>query len=189
MTEVQHYHNHHQSLHCDGGCGITDDFTTSLLYFSLFSTALWDLVNSRPVHSLMTVPCKMVLARPDKWETCPYQCSLHLFTMVRRSSCGPIACLVLAQTSSLVTWSLYEMRSILQKHLISMACILLLSSAVRVHDSQAYRKIDVTRERIRYSSSGRGIENSHLCSPSLRRKRDATEEDYRKPSAVCVSMI
>ena len=30
-----------------------------------------------------------------------------------------------------------------------MACILLSSSAVRVHDSQAYRKMDVTRERIR----------------------------------------
>ena len=49
---------------------------------------------------------------------------------------------------SLVTWSLYEMCSILRKHLISMACILLWSSAVRVHDSQAYRKMDLTRERI-----------------------------------------
>ena len=29
-----------------------------------------------------------------------------------------------------------------------MACILLWSSAVRVHDSQAYRKMSVTRERI-----------------------------------------
>ena len=29
-----------------------------------------------------------------------------------------------------------------------LACILLWSSAVRVHDSQAYRKMDVTRERI-----------------------------------------
>ena len=29
-----------------------------------------------------------------------------------------------------------------------MACIVLWSSAVRVHDSQAYRKMDVTRERI-----------------------------------------
>ena len=29
-----------------------------------------------------------------------------------------------------------------------MACILLWSSAVRVHDSQAYRTMDVTRERI-----------------------------------------
>ena len=37
------------------GCcwGTTDDFTTSFLHFSLFSTALWDLANSRPVHSLM----------------------------------------------------------------------------------------------------------------------------------------
>ena len=29
-----------------------------------------------------------------------------------------------------------------------MACALLWTSAVRVHDSQAYRKMDVTRERI-----------------------------------------
>ena len=29
-----------------------------------------------------------------------------------------------------------------------MACILLWSSAVRVHDSQAYREMDVTRERV-----------------------------------------
>ena len=60
--------------------GTTDDFTTSFLHFSLSSTALWDLANSRPVHSLrlsshlffclpclfppFTVPCKMVLTRP-----------------------------------------------------------------------------------------------------------------------------
>ena len=59
--------------------------------FSLFSTALWDLANSWPVHSLMlsshlflclpcllppfTVPCKMVLARPDEQEMWPYHCS------------------------------------------------------------------------------------------------------------------
>ena len=29
------------------------------------------------------------------------------FTIVRRSSCGPIACWILERTSSLVTWSLY----------------------------------------------------------------------------------
>ena len=40
------------------------------------------------------------------------------------------------------------MRSILQYYLISMACILLWSSAVKGDDSQAYRKMDVTRERI-----------------------------------------
>ena len=52
--------------------------------------------------------------------------------MVRRSSCGPTDGWILAQTSSLVTWSLYEMRSTLQYHLISMADILLCNSAMRV---------------------------------------------------------
>ena len=67
---------------------------------------------SASLLSLITVPCKMALPRPDEWETCSYHCSLHLFTMVRRSSCHPIACLILAQTL-LVTWSLHEMYSLL----------------------------------------------------------------------------
>ena len=125
-----HHHRSHLSLNRKGRWGTTDDFPTSFLHFPLFSTALWDLANSRPVHSLMlsshlflcrpcllppfTVPCKMVLIRPDEWETCPYHYSLRLFTMNRRSSSGPIACWLLAWTSSLVTWSLYEMCSILR---------------------------------------------------------------------------
>ena len=59
---------------------------------------------------LFTLPCKMVLARPDERKTCPYHLSLQLYAMVRRSLCGPVACWILARTSSLVTWSLYEMR-------------------------------------------------------------------------------
>ena len=39
---------------------------------------------------------------------------LRLLTLVRRSSCGPIACWILARTSSLATWSLYEMCSVLR---------------------------------------------------------------------------
>ena len=125
-----YHHHYHQFLNCEGHWGTTDDFTTSFLHFCLFSAALWDLANSRPVHSLMlsshlflclpcllhpsTVPCKMILARPDERETWPYHCSLRLFTMVRRSSCGPITCWIVARTSSLVTWSLYEMCSILR---------------------------------------------------------------------------
>ena len=152
------------SLIREGRWGTTVDFATNFLHFSLFSTALWDLANSRHVHSVMlsshlflcrpcllspsTVPCKMILDRPDEQETCPYHFGLRLFTIVRRSSCGPIAWWILARTSSLVTWSLYEMRGILRWHLIPVACILLWSSAVRVHDSQAYRKMDVTREGI-----------------------------------------
>ena len=101
-----------------------------LLHFSLFSTAFWDLPKSRPVHSLMlsSLPLPLatlssspfhcalqdVLARPDEQETWPYHYSLRLFMIVRRSFCGPIACGILAKTSALVTWSLYEMCSILQ---------------------------------------------------------------------------
>ena len=108
LSCVHHHHHHHQSLSREGRWGSTDDFAISFLHFSLFSTALWDLPNSRPVHFLMlsshlflcppcllppfTVPCKMVLARPDERKTRPYHCSLRLFTIVRRSSCGPIAC-------------------------------------------------------------------------------------------------
>ena len=49
----RHHHYHHQSLNRDGRWGTTDHFATSFLHFSLFSTDLWDLPNSRPVHSLM----------------------------------------------------------------------------------------------------------------------------------------
>ena len=74
-----HHHHHHQSLNREGRWGTTDDFATSYLHFSLFSTALWDLANSRPVHSLML---------SDERETWPYHCSLRLFTMVRRLQCS-----------------------------------------------------------------------------------------------------
>ena len=33
--------------------GTTDNLATSFLHFPLFSTAIWDLANSRPVHSLI----------------------------------------------------------------------------------------------------------------------------------------
>ena len=126
---IHHYH-HHLSHNHEGRWGTTDGITTSFLHFSLFPTAIWDFANSRPVRSLFffslcrlspfTVPCKMFSVRPDERETWPYHCNLGQFTMVRRSSCSPMA----------------------------MACILLWSSAMRVHDSQAYRKMDVARERI-----------------------------------------
>ena len=81
FSKKSHYY-HNLSLNHEGHWSTTVDFTTNVLHFSLFSTALWDLANSRPVHSLMlsshlflclpcllspfTVPCKMVLARPDE---------------------------------------------------------------------------------------------------------------------------
>ena len=75
---LTHHHYHHQSLNRERRWGTTDGFATSFLHFPLFSTAHWDLPNSRPVHSLtlsshlflclpcllppFTVPYKMVLA-------------------------------------------------------------------------------------------------------------------------------
>ena len=47
------HHHHHLSLNREGCWGTTDYFTPSFLHFSLFSTARWDLANSRLVHSLM----------------------------------------------------------------------------------------------------------------------------------------
>ena len=108
---------------------ITDDFTISFLHFSLFSTALWGLVNSRPVHSLMLSShlffCLLCLLPPftARWfgpdlkngrQSIPLQFALVFFTNIRRSSCGPIVCWILAQTSSLVTWPLFEMHNILR---------------------------------------------------------------------------
>ena len=79
------------SLNCWNGWGTTGDFTTSFLHSSLFFTALRDLANSRLVYSLMvsphlflcppcllppfTVPCKMILSRPNERETRPYHFS------------------------------------------------------------------------------------------------------------------
>ena len=85
LPNTHHHHHHYHSLNREGRWGTTDDFATSFLHFSLFSTAVLDLPISRPVHYLMlsshfflclpcllplfTVPCKMVLARPDERET------------------------------------------------------------------------------------------------------------------------
>ena len=55
------------------------------------------------------------------------------------------------RSASLVTGSLYETCSILRQHHISLACILLWSSAVRVHDSQAQARLQyIQKAPIRY---------------------------------------
>ena len=123
-----HHHHHYLSLKHEGRWGTTDDFTTSFIHFSLVLHCPLGHGELQAVHSKMmsshlflclpclrlpfTVPCKMVLARPDELETCSYHCSLRRFTMVRRSSYGPIDCWILARTSSLVTRSLYKMSNI-----------------------------------------------------------------------------
>ena len=73
--------------------------------------------------------------------------SVCVFSLVR-SSCGLMAFPILAFTSSLVMWSLYEIPRSLRKYLISSAWIRLSMSAVMVHISHAYQNMDIARERI-----------------------------------------
>ena len=44
LLSTHHHHHHHLSLNCEGWWGTTEDLTKSFLHFSLFSTALWDLL-------------------------------------------------------------------------------------------------------------------------------------------------
>ena len=53
MSHHYHHHHHHLSLNREGRWGTKDDFATSFLHLSQFSTALWDLANSRPGRSPM----------------------------------------------------------------------------------------------------------------------------------------
>ena len=101
--------------------GTTDDVATIPFHPSLSSAALRESSNPIPVHSLMlsshlffclpllrvpfTVPCRIVFAMPEELEMWPYHLSFRFFTMVRRSSCTPVAFWILLRTSSFVTWS------------------------------------------------------------------------------------
>ena len=78
-----------------------------------------------PVHSLIlsshlffclplflfpfTVPWRIVFAKPEDLETWPNHLSFRFLTRVRSSSYSPMAAWIFLRTSSLVTWSLYEM--------------------------------------------------------------------------------
>ena len=108
-----------------GRRGTTDEFATIPFHLDLFSTALVELAKSIPVHSLIlsshlffclplflfpfTVPCRIVFAKPEDLEAWPNHLSFRFLTSVRSSSYSPMAAWIFLRTSSLVTWSLYEM--------------------------------------------------------------------------------
>ena len=119
-----HLISSHLSLNHKDRWGTTD-FATSVLHFSLFFTALWDLVNSRPVHSLMLssylflclprlLPLSLCLARrfwPDLMNKRHdhTSCSLRLFAMVRSSSKLPIIGRTkILHRPSLSLWTTYK---------------------------------------------------------------------------------
>ena len=68
-----------------------------------------------------------------------------------------MAAWIFLRTSSMVTWFLYEMFNTLRKHLISKACVLFSNSAVKVHYSQAYRNMEMTRECIGFTFDPRDM--------------------------------
>ena len=133
-----HHHHHHRrrhlSLNRKGRWGTIDDFTTSFLHFSLFSTALLDLANSRPVHSLLLSShlffCLLCLLPPPPP---PSLCLARWFwpdLMNRRHVHTTAVCVSLQWSGGLhvvllpagfwqglprlLTWSLHEMCSILR---------------------------------------------------------------------------
>ena len=107
----------------EGRRGTTYDFATTPFHLILFSDALVELAKSIPVHSLIlsshlffclplfpfTVPCRIVFAKPEDLETWPNHLSFCFLTRVWSSSQTPMAAWIFLRTSSLVTWSLYEM--------------------------------------------------------------------------------
>ena len=109
----------------EGRRGTTDEFATIPFHLDLFSAALVELAKSIPVHSLIlssqlffclplflfpfTVPCRIVFAKPEDLVTWPNHLSFRFLTRVRSSSYSPMTAWIFLRTSSLVTWSLYEM--------------------------------------------------------------------------------
>ena len=82
----------------DGHQGATDEFATIPFHLFLFSAALVELTNSILVHSLIlsshlflclpllfpfTVPCTIVLAKPEDFEMWPNHLSFRFLTRVR----------------------------------------------------------------------------------------------------------
>ena len=108
-----------------GRRGTTDEFATIPFHLDLFSAVLVELAKSIPVHSLIlsshlffclplflfpfTVPCRIVFAKPENFETWPNHLSFRFLTRVRSSSYSLMAAWIFLRTSSLITWSLYEM--------------------------------------------------------------------------------
>ena len=114
----------------EGRRGTTYELATIPFHLDLFSAALVELAKSIPVHYLIlsshlffclplflfpfTVPCRIVFAKPGDLETWPNHLSFRFLTRVRSSSYSPMAAWIFLRTSSLVTWSLYEMFSSLR---------------------------------------------------------------------------
>ena len=100
------------------------------------------------------MPCRIAFAKPEDIQMWRNYLSFHVFTKVRSPSYSPMAAWIFLQASSLETRSLYEMFTSLWQHFISKACVLFSNSAVKGHDSQAYKKYE----------NGKGVHQFYLRS-------------------------
>ena len=107
----------------------------------LFNIVMPSLLLSTP----SSLPCRIIFAKPEDLQTWQYHFNFRVF--LPWSGVHHILQWLLG-SSSLVTWSLYEMFNSLWQHHISMACILSLNSTVKAHDSQVESNMKMTSERI-----------------------------------------
>ena len=155
----------------EGRRGTTDEFTTIPFHLVLFSAALIRLAKSiscslfdivfpflLSASFFLTVPYRIACAKSEDLEAWPNHLRLRFLTRVRSSSYSPMAAWIFLRKSLLETWSLYKMFNSLRYHLISSkACVLFSNSAAKVHDSQAYRNMEMTRERISFTFDPRDM--------------------------------
>ena len=81
------------------GLSLSEGFASAMLSIQLFF--------GLPLLRLpSTVPCNITLVRLSYLVTCPYDFSFRRFTVVRRSSYGPICFMMVFRTCSLVIRSL-----------------------------------------------------------------------------------
>ena len=148
-----------------GRWGTTDDVTTTPFQFVQSMVALVELAKSIPVHSLIlsshlffclpllrcsfTVRCRIVFAKPEDFETCPNHLSFRFLTIILVFFKAGLDLSANLLVGNMVL--LYEMFNNLWLHLISKACILFSSSAVKVHVPQVYRNMEITRKRISFT--------------------------------------
>ena len=139
MNRHTHHHHHHQSLKREGRWSTTDKLQPVFSTFPVFHCLLGlGEVHACPFPDVVFPPLPLSAlssspfhcARQDgfgqTWWTGDMTIPLQIAyfyggqEIFMWSSC----ILSLGTTSSLVTWSLYKMSSIMRSHLISMACIL-----------------------------------------------------------------
>ena len=101
-------HHHHLSLNREGCWGTTDDLTTSFLHFSLFSTALLDLVFWIAVkllfrqHSAFWIPVEVLLMQHFLMGTC----ILQIWKIHKKVTCEKSSMFIqtLPEISVLIGW-------------------------------------------------------------------------------------